>query len=66
VRLIEIGEAVAALEPELISHEPEIAWADIYQTRLQVPATTPTGTTIRPWTLRSAGTGPTTGTLQVR
>jgi uncharacterized protein with HEPN domain len=29
VRLIEIGEAVAALEPELISTEPEIAWADI-------------------------------------
>lgn len=29
VRLIEVGEAVAALAPELIAQEPTIAWVDI-------------------------------------
>jgi uncharacterized protein with HEPN domain len=29
VQLIEIGGAVVALDPELIAHEPDIAWADI-------------------------------------
>jgi uncharacterized protein with HEPN domain len=29
VRLIEIGEAIAALSPELLRHEPTIPWPDI-------------------------------------
>ncbi len=29
VRLIEIGEAVKDLEPELLAREPEIPWADV-------------------------------------
>ncbi|WP_344604493.1 HepT-like ribonuclease domain-containing protein [Sporichthya brevicatena] len=29
MRLIEIGEAVGALEPALLAQEPEIPWADI-------------------------------------
>jgi uncharacterized protein with HEPN domain len=29
VRLIEIGEAVRALSPDLVRREPEIPWADI-------------------------------------
>jgi len=29
VRLIEIGEAVKAIDPELLAHEPDIPWIDI-------------------------------------
>ncbi|MGH3840152.1 MAG: HepT-like ribonuclease domain-containing protein [Pseudonocardiaceae bacterium] len=29
VRLIEIGEAVKAIDPELLAHEPNIPWIDI-------------------------------------
>jgi uncharacterized protein with HEPN domain len=29
VRLIEIGEAVKAIEPDLLAHEPGIPWGDI-------------------------------------
>lgn len=29
VRLIEIGEAVASLDPELLGREPEVPWTDI-------------------------------------
>ena len=29
VRIIEIGEAVGALDPELLAQEPEIPWTDI-------------------------------------
>ena len=29
IRLIEIGEAVKAVDPELLAHEPEISWIDI-------------------------------------
>jgi hypothetical protein len=28
LRLIEIGEAIKALEPELLAAEPEVSWAD--------------------------------------
>ena len=29
VRLIEIGEAVKSIDPELLAHEPDIPWIDI-------------------------------------
>lgn len=29
VRLIEIGEAVNAIDPELLAHEPDIPWVDV-------------------------------------
>lgn len=29
VRLIEIGEAVKAIDPDLLTHEPDIPWIDI-------------------------------------
>lgn len=29
VRIIEIGEAVGALDPDLLAHEPDISWVDI-------------------------------------
>ncbi|GAA5152444.1 DUF86 domain-containing protein [Pseudonocardia eucalypti] len=29
VRLIEIGEAVGALGPELLEYEPDVPWADV-------------------------------------
>jgi uncharacterized protein with HEPN domain len=29
VRLIEIGEAVRAIDPELLAREPSISWADV-------------------------------------
>lgn len=29
VRLIEIGEAVKAIDQDLLGHEPEIPWADV-------------------------------------
>jgi uncharacterized protein with HEPN domain len=29
VRLIEIGEAVKAIDPELLANEPEIPWTDV-------------------------------------
>jgi uncharacterized protein with HEPN domain len=29
VRLIEIGEAVKSIDPDLLAHEPDIAWIDI-------------------------------------
>ncbi|MGQ0846822.1 MAG: HepT-like ribonuclease domain-containing protein [Sporichthyaceae bacterium] len=29
VRLIEIGEAVGAIDPELLAREPEIPWTDV-------------------------------------
>jgi uncharacterized protein with HEPN domain len=29
VRLIEIGEAVRAIDPKLLAHEPDIPWVDV-------------------------------------
>ena len=29
VRLIEIGEAVKAIDPDLLAHEPDIPWIDV-------------------------------------
>lgn len=29
VRLIEIGEAVKAIDPDLLGHEPDIPWIDV-------------------------------------
>lgn len=29
VRLIEIGEAVKAIDPDLLAHEPDIPWVDV-------------------------------------
>ena len=33
IRLVEVGEAVKGLDPELIETEPEIPWADIARMR---------------------------------
>jgi uncharacterized protein with HEPN domain len=36
VRLIEIGEAVKAIDPDLLAHEPDIPWVDVASMRDQL------------------------------
>ncbi len=39
VRLIEIGEAVKSIDPDLLAREPEIPWIDIAAMRNHLAAT---------------------------
>jgi uncharacterized protein with HEPN domain len=36
VRLIEIGEAVKTIDPDLLAHEPDIPWVDVASMRDQL------------------------------
>jgi hypothetical protein len=56
VRLIEIGEAVTAIEPALLDAEPGVPWHDIAGMcdHLRIATSTPTPRSSRPPSIRSS------------